>query len=568
MDKGSSKPEAGAPATGNPADSAAYPPLTLPEMVFASAAAAPAAPLIDFLGRRYTYAQVTAEAQRFAAGLQAAGVVKGDRVALCLPNVPLYLSAYYGALLAGACVVNCAPTWSADALAERLADTRPKVLVTLDVAAVLDPVRAARSAVETVVVGRLSAMLPPLSGALHRLIGRAAPIDGPGMVGWRDFLRAEAPAPVALDAVRDVAVIQYTNGTTGAPKAVRLSHQNLTVNARQLEAIDPWHGARDVMLGVLPLAGIFANSAVLNRTVLDRGCIALLPRFDARQVLRTVARTRATVMPGVPAMFQALLDSPELERTDLSSLRACISGGAPLPAPLKRRFEAASQARLVEGYGLAEAAGVVSVNPLGAPERPGTVGVPLPGTRWQVFDLDDPSRPAAPGEAGELAVAGAQVMLGYWDDPAADARALDGEWLRTGDLATIDAAGYATVIDRLADAIDVAGTRVFPSRIEAILLGHDSVREAVAIGVPDAFRGESPKVYATLRGEALDTGESLRNWLNGRLPREMRVLAVEVRETLPRIPVGKLDRNALRAEEAARGIEFSRAAPLPGTAAG
>ena len=556
MARGSPEPGPAAPGPASDADSGAsaeggFPPLSLPGLFFASAAAAPAAPLIDFLGRRYSYAQVAAEARRFAAGLQAAGVAKGDRVALFLPNVPIYLPAYYGALLAGACVVNCSPTWSADTLAERLADTRPRVLVTLDVAAVLAPARAARAPVETVVVGRLAAMLPPVAGLAHRLLGRASPVDGPGMVTWKAFLSSEEPSPVALDPARDIAVIQYTNGTTGAPKAVRLSHQNLTVNARQLEAIDPWHGARDVMMGVLPLAGIFANSAVLNRTVLDRGCIALLPRFEARQVLRTVARTRATLMPGVPAMFQALLDAPELARTDLTSLRVCISGGAPLPAPLKRRFEAASQARMVEGYGLAEASGVVSVNPLGAPERAGSVGVPLPATQWRVLDLDDPSLPAPPGQAGELAIAGPQVMLGYWNDSPADAAALVGGWLRTGDLATVDAAGYATVIDRLADAIQVAGNRVFPSQIEAVLLGHDSVREAVAIGIPDAFRGESPKVYATLRGDALDTGESLRNWLNGRLPREMRVLAVEVRESLPRIPVGKLDRNALRAEEAA-----------------
>ena len=536
-----------------------YPPLSLPDMFFASAAQAPAAPLADFLGRRFSYGQIAAEARALGAGLQARGIGKGDRVGLFLPNVPLYLSAYYGVLLTGASVVNYPPMWGAAQLARALAETTPKLVISIDAPALLDTVLAARrrAPFPTLVVGRLATMLPPLKGLLLRISGRAARIRGEGAVALSALLVTSAPDPITIDPLNDVAVIQYSSGTTGAPRAVRLSHQNLTANARQLEQIDPWHGTHHTMIGVVPLATTFGNSAVLNRTVFDRGCIALLPRFLPREVLRTILRTRATSMPGIPTMFQALLDDPALGRADLSSLRACICGGAALSAPLKRRFETVSGATVVEGYGLTEAAGVVSVNPFDAPQRSGSAGKPLPGTRWTLLDRVDPTRPARAGEPGELAVAGPQVMLGYWNDAAAQAAAFSGEWLRTGDYATIDADGYLTIVDRLSDAIDSAGTAIFPSLIEAVLLTHDLVREAVVIGIPDAFRGESPKAFVTLSGEGFETGESLRNWLNGRLPANQRVLAVEVRTSLPRVAVGKLDRKALRLEEAERARAFN-----------
>lgn len=549
--------DAGTARDSAPGDT--YAPLSLPAMFAASVEAAPSAPLADFFGRRFTYARVAREARAFAVGLQRRGIGKGDRVGLFLPNVPLYLTAYYGALIAGATVINYAPMWEPRQLARALAETTPRLIVALDVRRMLEVLAAAQrdAAVETMVVGSLTAQLPSRPGPLLLAKLRTGRSRDARAVALRDFLAAGEPDPVEIDPLNDVAVIQYTSGATGHPRPIRLSHQNLTVNARQLEAVDPWHGKRDVMIGVLPLAGIFGNSAVLNRTVLDRGCIALLPRFEPRQVLRTIARTRATTMPGVPTMFQALLDDRALGRTSLVSLRACISGGAPLSAPLKARFEAASGATIVEGYGLAEAAGVVSVNPLDGPASTGTVGKPLPATRWRLLDPDDPTRGVPTGEIGELAVAGPQVMLGYGNEAAGDDSTFAGEWLRTGDFATLDADGRATIVDRRADIMHVAGHRVFPSRIEDILLTHDAVREAVVIGIPVAFRGEAPKAYVTLRGDTLDTGESLRNWLNGRLPPHQRVLAIEVRDSLPRVAVGKLDRRALRAEEAALAAKFS-----------
>jgi long-chain acyl-CoA synthetase len=241
-----------------------------------------------------------------------------------------------------------------------------------------------------------------------------------------------------------------------------------------------------------------------------------------------------------------------MARTDFSSLRICIAGGAPLPGPVKQRFEAASEARLVEGYGLTESSGVVSTNPYEGEDRVGTIGHPLPGTRIRLLDKEDASQDARPGEPGELAIQGPQVMQGYWQRPEAAAAAFaareDGRWLRTGDVAVIEADGYIRIVDRIKDMIAVGGFKVFPSEVEAVLLRHPAVKEALVIGVPDTYRGESPRAYVTLMPGAAETGETLADWLNSRIGKHERVDAVVVRESLPKTMIGKLDRKALRAE--------------------
>ena len=369
---------------------------------------------------------------------------------------------------------------------------------------------------------------------------------------WRQCLSAEGPQAVPIDPLLDLALLQYTGGTTGTPKGAMLTHQNLTANARQVEAIDPHAGDRDMILGVLPLFHIFANTCVLNRTVANGGCIAMLPRFEARQALKTLARVRATAMPAVPTMFQAMLDDRAITKTDFSSLRICISGGAPLSLPLKAKFEAATGARVVEGYGLTESAGVVSTNPYEGEDRAGTIGQPLPATRVRLLDREDPSKDAPVGEPGELAVQGPQIMHGYWQRPEAAATAFaerpDGRWLRTGDVATIDDAGYIRIVDRIKDMIAVGGFKVFPSQVEAVLLQHPAVKEALVIGVPEVRLGEVPRAYASLNAEAAVSGDELREWLNARIGKHERVDNVVLRESLPKPMVGKLDRKALREE--------------------
>ncbi|MEY4055647.1 MAG: hypothetical protein RL519_982 [Pseudomonadota bacterium] len=532
-----------------------FAPLSVPQMFANSAARFADRPLVDFLGRLFTYRDLQLEALAFAAGLQRLGIGKGDRVGLFLPNVPLYISAYYGAMIAGATVVNFSPLYTADELAAQVADSGARLLVTVDSSALLPTAVTVKdqSALEWLVVGSLAAQLPWINGLALRLFGRKSlsPVP-PSALHWDDVLADSAPQPVPLDPEEDLALLQYTGGTTGTPKGAMLTHQNITANTRQVEAIDPQQQARDVIVGVLPFFHVFANICVLNRTVAHGGCIAMLPRFDAGQALKTLARVKATAMPGVPTMYQALLDHPDCGKTDFGSLRVCISGGAPLPLPLKQRFEAVTGARLIEGYGLTETAGVAAANPYEGEERPGTIGQPIPATRVRLLDKEDPAQDAPPGEPGELAIQGPQVMRGYWRRPEAAAAAFaerpDGRWLRTGDVAVLEEGGYLRIVDRIKDMIAVGGFKVFPSQVEAVLLHHPAVREALVIGVPDAYRGEAPRAFVTLHEGAAATGEALADWLNGQLGKHERVDSVVVRDSLPKTMIGKLDRKALRAE--------------------
>lgn len=372
------------------------------------------------------------------------------------------------------------------------------------------------------------------------------------VIEWGELLLRGEPEPVEIEPLGDLALLQYTGGTTGTPKGAMLTHQNLTANARQIETIDPHAHMRDVIMGVLPFFHVFANATVLNRTVCNGDMIAMLPRFDAGQTLATLERVRASAMPGVPTMYQALLDHPRMGRTDFSSLHTCISGGAPLPAPVKARFEKAAGAALVEGYGLTEAAGVVATNPFDGPERPGTIGHPLPATDLRLLDKDDPGKDAEPGEPGELAVSGPQIMLGYWNRPDAASRAFverEGKrWLRTGDIATIDEDGYVRIVDRSKDMIAVGGFKVFPSQVEEVLLGHPAVREAMVLGVPDAYRGEMPRAFVVLDPGRSADASGIAEWLNARVGKHERVDQVVLRTSLPKTMVGKLDRKTLRAE--------------------
>jgi long-chain acyl-CoA synthetase len=532
-----------------------FAPLSLPAMFAASVARRGDAPMLDFMGRQFGYAEVARGAARVARGLQQLGLGKGSRVGLFLPNVPHYVAAYYGALMAGATVVNFSPLYTVAELEAQVEDSGTDTLFTLSAAALLPTALKVLdgSSLKRLIVGSVAGGLPRTKSLLYRLFKRreVAPLPGD-----RRVIRFSAltdndgrPEPVAIDPEKDIALIQYTGGTTGTPKGAKLTHQNLTANARQVNAIDPDHDAEDRILGVLPFFHVFANTCVLNRTVLNGGSITMLPRFDAKQALAAIGRTKTTALPGVPTMYQALLDHPDLARTDFSSLRVCISGGAPMPAELREKFVAATGASLVEGYGLTESSGVVATNPYDGPVRPGTIGQPLPATHIRLLDKEDPSKDAPDGEPGELAVKGPQVMQGYWSRPDADKDSFTADgWLRTGDVAVIEEGGYIRIVDRLKDMIAVGGFKVYPSVIEAHLYEHPAVKEAIVLGVPDAYRGEAPKAFVTLEEGFEVTGEALAAWLNPQLGKHERVIAVEVRDTLPKTMIGKLDRKALRAE--------------------
>jgi len=531
--------------------------MSLPALLDRAVRANPAAPFLHFLGRTYSYGDIARDAQAFAAGLQALGIAKGDRVGLFLPNVPIYAAAYYGAMLAGAVVVNFSPLYSVEELSWQVGDSGTRVLVTLDVPELYGTAGKvlAGSALETLVVGRLADMLPWYKGLALRLLKRAQIADvayGPAVKSWAEMTPQRTPAPVELGP-QDLALLQYTGGTTGRPKGAMLGHDQLSVNAQQVAAINPFDNASsEVFMGALPFFHVFANTALLNHAVATGASIAMVPRFETKQVLETIQKYRCTGFPGVPTMFQAMLDHPDLAKTDLSSLKVCISGGAPMPGPVHVRFEEATGVRLVEGYGLTESAGVVSVNPYEGTRKRGTIGQLVPGTEVILLDKEDPAQLAPAGEPGELAVCGPQVMRGYWNRPETDADTFverDGKrYLRTGDVARIDADGFLEIVDRIKDMIAVGGFKVFPSVVEDVILEHPAVKEALVIGVPEEYRGEVPRAYVTLAEDAAASAEELAGWLNARIGKHERVDQVVIRESLPKTIIGKLDRKTLRAE--------------------
>ncbi|MEZ5681072.1 MAG: long-chain fatty acid--CoA ligase [Erythrobacter sp.] len=535
--------------------------LALPVMFDRTTRSSPGAPLLHFLGRTYSYRDLFSDARAFAHALRASGIGEGDRVGLFLPNVPSYVAAYYGAMMAGAVVVNFSPLYTVDELSTQVADSGTRMLVTVDVPELYTTAEKVlrTSALETLVVSSLSQMLPRLKGLALRIFARSkvAKVEyGDGVLAWSDLVKEGASrSSEVLPAIdpQGLALLQYTGGTTGTPKGAMLTHANLSINAQQTAGLNPFGDpAGEVFMGALPFFHVFANTALLNHAVVTGASIAMVPRFEAKQVLQTIEKYGATGFPGVPTMFQALLDHPDLAKTDLSTLKVCISGGAPLSGPLRERWEAATGVRLVEGYGLTESSGVVSANPYDGKRKPGTIGQVVMRTEVLLLDKEDAGKVAPDGEPGELALHGPQIMQGYWNRPEAAADVFvehhGKTWLRTGDVATVDDEGFLEIVDRIKDMIAVGGFKVFPSQVEDVLLENEAVKEALVIGVPDAYLGERPRAYVTLNSGSDTTGEQLAQWINARIGKHERVESVVVRDELPKTMIGKLDRKALRAE--------------------
>lgn len=520
------------------------------ELLERSARRAPDAPCLDFFGRSFSYREIAELADRAAEGFRRLGIGKGSRVGLFLPNCPQYVISYYGAMKAGATAVNFSPLYSAEELAAQVEDSETGIMVCLDAAQLYPTVSSllASSRLERLVVASVPDALPAGKALLYRLFKsgeRVSVNPDAAHIPFGSLLDNDGLAdPPAIDP-GDLALLQYTGGTTGTPKGAMLTHANLSINAQQVNAIDPEPQADERILGALPLFHVFANTCVLNRTIFRGGEIVLLPKFDPLSALRAIERKRVTSLPGVPTMFQALLDHPAMNRFDLSSLRLCISGGAAMPAALKAGFEQATGSRLVEGYGLTESSGVVAANPLGGPAKSGSIGQPVPGTRVLVVDKEDPRRTVAPGQPGELIVEGPQMMAGYWRRDEETASVFVNGRLRTGDVGHIDGDGFIFIVDRLKDMISVGGFKVFPSQLEAVLHAHPAVREALVIGVADAYLGERPKAYVTLRENMPASEDELLGHLNAHVGKHERAVAVVIRDMLPETMIGKPDRKAL-----------------------
>ncbi len=514
--------------------------------------------VLDFMGRTLTYAELGASVDRAARGLQDLGVVKGTRVALCLPNTPYYPILFFAILKAGGIVVNVNPLYVERELAHLLEDSGATIIATCDIAEIHARVLkvAGQMGVKHVITCPIAAALPTLKSIAYRLFKRAeighAPSDARHCT-FDSLLKAKgAPVPVAVSPT-EVAVLQYTGGTTGEPKAAMLSHANLVSNADAMMVfVGGEQPHQDRVLGALPLFHVFALTTVLTYSIRAGAEMILMPRFELGQLLKTIDRTKPSYFPAVPTIYAAITTAAETQTIDLSSIHACISGGAPLPAEVRIAFEAATGAKLCEGYGLSEASPIITCNPIDGLNKPGSAGLPFPGTTIEIRDREDPTRLLPIGENGEICARGPQITQGYWHKPAATADLFADGALRTGDVGHLDEDGYLFIVDRIKDLILAGGYNVYPRVIEEALYEHPAVLEAVVIGVPDKYRGQAPKAFVVLADGAVATPLELRDFLRDKISKIELPREVEIRDSLPKTLIGKLSKKELVAEETAK----------------
>ena len=521
-----------------------------------------ARPCTNFLGKTLTYREIGQRVGQAAAGLKALGVRKGSKVGLFLPNSPTYLIYYYGILKAGGTVVNYNPLYTLEELTFQLRDSETELLITLDLKLLFDKVQALLEAgtLPRAIVASFPALLPGAKSVLFKLFkGKDIARPDKSPVAAKVILDAtvmdnEADArAVPVDPANDVAVLQYTGGTTGTPKGAMLTHANISINCQQgaAWAVNLEHG-RERALAVLPFFHVFAMTAVMNFAVSQGAELIIMPRFVLDDAMKLIDRGKPTVMPGVPTMFTAILSHPRLKSFDLSSLKYCVSGGAPLPVELKQRFEQLTGCKVVEGYGLTEASPSVTCNPVEGPVKEGSIGQPLPGTIVSLRDLADPSKEVGLGEKGEICVKGPQVMRGYWHKPEETANQFVGDFLRTGDVGVMDEEGFIFIVDRIKDLIICSGYNVYPRRIEEAIYQHRAVEEVTVIGIQDEYRGEAPKAFIKLKAGMVATADDIRRHLESRLSKIEMPAEIEFRDALPKTMIGKLSKKELKAEEARR----------------
>ncbi len=536
-----------------------FTPTPLPALLDKAAANFGARSATDFFGRKMTYAALAREVARAAKGLQNLGVKKGTRVGLLFPNCPAFVIYYYAILKAGGMVVNFNPLYAVPELSVQAKDAGAEILITLDLKATFSKAKALldAGAVKHVAVASFHEMLPSLKSILFRMFKsaeRASWRAGGGVLGCRDLQNNDGRyEPVAID-VNDVAVLQYTGGTTGTPKGAMLTHANLSVNVQQCAA---WFAGlaapgQERFFCVIPFFHVFAMTSLMNFAVNAAGQMILVPRFELKQALKTMDKTKPTVMAGVPTLFNALAKAPDIKDHDLSSLKFCISGGAPLPLEVKREFERVSGCTLVEGYGLSETSPVTHINPIEGPVKEGSIGLPVPGTLMSLRELGNPGREVPLGEKGEICITGPQVMKGYWNKPADTAAVFSGGFLRTGDVAYMDKDGFTFIVDRIKDLIICSGFNVYPRRIEEAIYEHPAVEEVTVIGVPDSYRGEAPKAFVKLRAGYRTTEEEMLEFLKSRISKIELPAEIEFRDELPKTLIGKLSKKELKAEAGAK----------------
>jgi long-chain acyl-CoA synthetase len=531
-----------------------------------AAAGFPEKPALAFFGAHMSYARLLAEVERFSAVLAGLGVRKGDRVGMILPNCPEYVIAFFACQRIGAVAVGNNPLYTERELEHQIKDSGAKVMIVLDqIYHRFGEVREGSGVQEVIAVKLNHYMKPPIKWlaplkfkADARTHGTPMPFIPAGHTvrWWADVMRAAGPVPpeaTVEDPATELAALVYTGGTTGLSKGAMLSHSNLVANALQASAwLNVVRQGEDGIVAALPFFHSF-GTLVMNFSMTKAAKLILLPRFEIDMALKAMAKEKPTLFPGVPRMYIALNQDPRTPTHDLASLKACISGAAPLPMAVAKRFEEITGgAKVVEGYGLSECSPVTHANPLVGERKEGFIGMPLPDTDVKLVDLDEPDREVAQGERGEMCIKGPQVMLGYWNRPDESGLVIRDGWLHTGDVAIMDEQGYFKIVDRIKDMVLVSGFNVYPTEVEAVLFHHPKILKCAVVGVPDDTTGERVKAFIVLKPGETATADEIVSWcrdpdqgLTGyRVPKD-----IEFRDELPETLIGKVLRRVLQDEE-------------------
>ena len=540
--------------------------LPLPAFLERSAREHGNATALIFLNRKLTYRQFKDEVDRFATALSALGVEHGTRVAIQLPNLPQTIIAFYAVLSLGATAVMTNPLYVEREIEHQWNDAGCLVAITADFlfAGRIASIRPRLSVRHFVIASIPDYLRFPLNLLAPFRLRRAKPsliasvAAEPGVHFMRRLIKTTPANPPRVEINMDEpAALQYTGGTTGVSKGAVLTHRNLSCNVQQVAA---WFvGAKpgqEVMLGCLPFFHVFGLTVSMNFPVRVAGAIVLMPNpRDISQMVSNIAKHRVTLFPGVPAMFNAIINAPGLENLDLTSVTSCFSGGAPLPPDVLERFEALTGSKIVEGYGLTETSPVTHANPLNGRRKIGSIGVPVPNTDMRVVSLDDPATEALPGTQGELLLKGPQVMRGYWNAPEESAVALTDGWLHTGDIATIDEDGYCFIVGRKKDLIIAGGYNIYPDEVDTVLMAHPAVHESATIGVPDPARGETVKSFIVLRPGQTASADDLISHCRLELAAYKVPRSIEFLNELPKSSALKILRRELRSREIAAAAE-------------
>ena len=505
-----------------------------------------------FFGARMTYRSLGEKVDQFASVLAGLGVNKGDRVALILPNLPIYPIAHFAVLKLGAILTPTNPLYVELELERQLVDSGAETAIILDqLYPRLAQVRS-NTPVKRVIIAGVKEFLPPTVGFLYGFKHKSTLTtqENEGLYLYKDLMRREFPPVSAAEVNPDeIAILLYTGGTTGTSKAAVLTHRNLVANVHQTQAwLSDVQEEKEIILCVLPFFHSYGMTTGLHLAILSRCTMILLPRFELKDVVKQIRKYKATVFCGVPSMYNAINHYSGLKASDVASIRLCISGGAGLPAEIQESFEQLTGGKLVEGYGLSEASPVVLVNPIHGYRKIGTIGIPISSTDARVIDPET-YEPLGAGQIGELEVTGPQIMNGYWNRPEETNLVLRDGWLHTGDMAVVDEEGFFSIVDRKKDLILSAGMNIYPREVEEVLHQHPDIVEAAVIGVSSRVRGEAPKAFIVTReGSNLDKRQVMQ-FCQDKLSRFKIPKEIEFREELPKSAVGKVLKRVLKEED-------------------